>query len=41
MVARFVTMAITSLDLQYPEVSGAQYTAITDARKQLEADKGK
>ena len=41
LVARFVTMAIEALDLQYPKVSDTQHALIADARKQLEAEKGK
>ena len=39
LVARFVTTAIESLDLQYPEVSDAQRAAIAEAKKQLQAEK--
>jgi PPK2 family polyphosphate:nucleotide phosphotransferase len=40
LVARFITTAIESLDLQYPDVSDAQRAAIAEAKKQLEAEKG-
>jgi hypothetical protein len=39
LVTRFITMAIESLDLRYPEVSDAQRAAIAEAKKQLEAEK--
>jgi PPK2 family polyphosphate:nucleotide phosphotransferase len=39
LVARFVSTAIDSLDLDYPAVSDAERTAIAEARKQLEAEK--
>jgi len=39
MVARIVTTAIESLDLQYPEVPDVQRAAIAEAKKQLEAEK--
>jgi PPK2 family polyphosphate:nucleotide phosphotransferase len=39
LVARFITAAIESLDLRYPEVSDAQRAAIAEAKKQLEAEK--
>ena len=40
LVSRFMTTAIESLDLQYPDVSDAQRAAIAEAKKQLEAEKG-
>jgi PPK2 family polyphosphate:nucleotide phosphotransferase len=39
LVARTVTNAIKSLDLQYPEVTDAKRAAIDEARRQLEAKK--
>jgi PPK2 family polyphosphate:nucleotide phosphotransferase len=40
MVARFITSAIESLDLKYPEISDAQKAQIAEAKKQLAAEKG-
>jgi PPK2 family polyphosphate:nucleotide phosphotransferase len=40
LVARIVTTAIDALDLQYPEVTDAQRTLITAAKKELETEKG-
>ncbi len=39
LVARLVTSAIESLDLQYPEVTNEQRIMIAEAKRQLEAEK--
>jgi PPK2 family polyphosphate:nucleotide phosphotransferase len=39
LVARFVTAAIESLDLEYPAISDSQRAAIADAKKLLEVEK--
>jgi PPK2 family polyphosphate:nucleotide phosphotransferase len=40
LVSRFVTTTIESLDHKLPDVSDVQLAAITEAKKQLEAEKG-
>jgi PPK2 family polyphosphate:nucleotide phosphotransferase len=40
LVSRFVTTTIESLDHKLPDVSDVQRAAITEAKKQLEAEKG-
>jgi PPK2 family polyphosphate:nucleotide phosphotransferase len=39
LVARIITTAIQALDLRYPEVTDAQRVVLTEAKKQLEAEK--